>query len=113
MPDAAHIDPSHFLVTVTLSPSELGLYAAVSKAKKITNDQVVSAMVAFCLQLLVSEVSMLSASRRLDDDLERTVLNLAAHLRRLTTLLAGAEKILLDAATLREQLAHLSRKTTA
>lgn len=66
--------------------------------------------VAFCLQLLVSEISALGANRPLDEDLEQTVCNLTAHLKQLGSLLGGAEKILLDAAALREQLARESRK---
>ena len=104
------IETKTFLATISLSSSELGLYAAVRSAKKLTNDEAVSVMVAFCLQLLVSEISALGANRPLDEDLERTVCNLTAHLKQLGSLLGGAEKILLDAAALREQLARESRK---
>ncbi len=110
MPDNRLIEQKNFLVTVTLSPSELGLYAAVRRAKKLTNDEAVSVMVAFCLQLLVSELSSLGSNRPLAEDLERTIFNLTAHLKQASSLLGGAEKILLDAAALREQLAQESRR---
>lgn len=106
MPDPTLNTSKPFLVTVALSPSELGLYAAIRQAKRLSNEEAVSAMVAFCLQALVSETSTLSAECALEDDIERTVLNHAAHAKQLGSLLAGAEKILLDAAALREQLAQ-------
>lgn len=101
-------EPRQFVVTVSLAPSELGLYAAVRQAKQISNDAVVSAMVAFCLQLLASEPSSSAPTSVLDDDLERAVLTLATEVKRVGSLLAGAEKVLLDAAALRDQLARYS-----
>ncbi len=106
MRDAQRKETSSFLATIALPASELGLYAAVRQAKRLTNDQIVSAMVTFCLQLLVSEISTLSADESLEEDLERMALHHATHVKQLSSLLAGAEKILLDAAALREQLAR-------
>ncbi|MBL9187519.1 MAG: hypothetical protein JNK23_08590 [Opitutaceae bacterium] len=107
----AQTEPRTLVVTVSLAPSELGLYAAVRHAKRVSNDAVVSAMVAFCLQLLAAESASLTGDTPLDDDLERAALNLTAELKRLGSLLAGAEKILLDAAALRDQLARYSTST--
>ncbi len=102
----AQTAPRTFVVSVSLAPSELGLYAAVRQAKRSSNDAVVSAMVAFALQLLAAESAALTGDTPLDDDLERAALTLTAERKRLSTLLAGAEKILLDAAALRDQLAR-------
>jgi hypothetical protein len=98
--------PRPFVVTVALSPADAGLFTAVAHAKGTTNDETATFCVSFCLQLLASELPSLSAGRSLQDDLEHVLLNLSAEKKRGSLLLAGAEKILREAAALREQVAR-------
>ena len=98
------------MVTVALTPSEAGLFTAVGQAKQTPNDEVVSAFASFCLQLLASELPALSAGKPLQEDLEHVVLNLSAEIQRTGLLLAGAEKILREAAVLREQVSRESAR---
>jgi hypothetical protein len=93
-----------FFVEVSLSPLDLGVYSNVRQIKGLTNDQLVSELVSFGLQLLVSELPVLSPDEPIGRDLERSVAGAGESLRQLGTLLGGAEKILLDAAALREHL---------
>ena len=96
--------PRPFVVTVSLSPADAGLFSAVAHAKNLSNDAAIGTCVSFCLQLLASELPSLSAGRSLQDDLELVLLNLSAEKQRASLLLAGAEKVLREAATLREQV---------
>ena len=99
-----------FVVTIALAPSDAGLFAAVVQAKGATNDQTATAFVAFGLQLLASDLPALAAARPLSEDLEHVTLNLAAEKQRGFLLLAGAEKVLREAAALREQVARETAK---
>jgi hypothetical protein len=92
-----------FFVEVSLSSADLAVYSFVRQAKGLANDRLVSELVSFGLQLLVSEMP-LSADQPIGTDLERSVAAAGESLRRLGSLLSGAEKILLDAAALREHL---------
>lgn len=98
--------PRSFVVTVALLPADAGLFTAVAQAKGTTNDETTTACVAFCLQLLASELPSLAAGKSLQEDLEHVLLNLSAEKQRGSLLLAGAEKILREAAALREQVAR-------
>lgn len=93
-----------FFVEISLSPVDLGVYSFVRQAKGLTNDRLVSELVSFGLQLLVSELPVLSPDQPIGSDLQQSVAAAGESLRRLGSLLGGAEKILLDAAALREHL---------
>lgn len=95
-----------FIVGVSLSPEEVGLYSSIRQAKGLSNDQMISEMTAFCLRLLLPELAVLSPQDPFAEDLERAVGSTSDSLRRLSNLLSGAEKVLLDAAALREHMSH-------
>ena len=106
MSDDFPTESKHFIATVALSPSDLGLYSALRQVKKISNDETVSAMVAFCLQVLAGEFSTLSAEGRLGEDLDRANFTFTAQKKQFGLIMAGAEKVLLDTSALREQLSR-------
>jgi len=102
--------PRSFVVTIALLPADAGLFTAVAQAKGTTNDETATFCVSFCLQLLASELPSLGAGNSLQEDLEHVLLNLSAEKQRGGLILAGAEKILREAAALREQVARHTAK---
>lgn len=99
-----------FVVTLSLTPADAGLFTAIAQAKGIANDAAAIACVSFCLQLLASDLPSLSAAKPLHEDLDQALLNFSAEKQRAGLLIAGAEKVLREAAALREQVARQTAK---
>lgn len=96
-------------VQVKLPDSALVHLAQLRHAKKMTDDEIASACVFFCLRLLLDSQIVTTADTSLPDDLYRALLDVRAERRTLLDVLAGFEKLYADGRTL--QAALLTRPT--